>query len=117
MINKRALPGMLSAFFILISMGVGFGLCTPNWVCGDWNACTPAGTQNRTCTDTNSCSDPYIRIDRIDCTYTPPTAPAAPTGGVIGANESSGLNIIYALVAIGIVGAGFIGYRFVYKKK
>lgn len=30
-------------------------VCNPNWSCTDWSACSTAGTQTRTCTDSNSC--------------------------------------------------------------
>lgn len=29
--------------------------CAPDWQCGEWSECTPAGIQTRTCTDVNSC--------------------------------------------------------------
>jgi len=29
--------------------------CTPNWQCGSYEACSPSGTQTRTCNDLNNC--------------------------------------------------------------
>lgn len=52
--------------------------CVPNWSCIGWSACSQAGSQTRTCTDTNACGMEKTRpSQKQSCTYTP----VLPSGG------------------------------------
>ncbi len=71
--------------------GGGGSVCGPVWQCGSWSACSPSGTQTRTCTDKNSCGyDAGKPAVTQSCTY---TAPAVTTGsGDTNTNAGSDTN-------------------------
>lgn len=64
---RKAVPLLLLALVSLVLVAgctapAGSGAptgCTVNWQCGNWSACSSAGTQTRTCTDTNVCNTTY----------------------------------------------------------
>jgi len=46
--------------------------CTENWQCGQWSSCSSAGTQARTCTDSNNCGTTTTKLATSQsCTPTP----------------------------------------------
>lgn len=52
--------------------------CTQDtWTCGNWSACQPNGTQQRTCSMTNDCAAVNTASPATvqSCVYTPPPAP------------------------------------------
>ena len=54
-------------------------VCTPDWSCTEWSSCSTAGTQERTCTDTNACNSPAGRPALSQaCTFTPTLPPGGP---------------------------------------
>ena len=48
--------------------------CQESWVCEPWTECTNL-TQQRTCTDTNLCNEPYSRTEKRACTSEGPETP------------------------------------------
>lgn len=50
--------------------------CTENWICGSWSPCV-SGSQNRICTDTNSCGTTVDRPDLSQSCLVPDTVPPA----------------------------------------
>jgi tetratricopeptide (TPR) repeat protein len=55
--------------------------CIPSWICTDWSPaeCTPAGTQIRTCTDSNSCGSVAEKpVTAKTCEYVALSPPEEP---------------------------------------
>jgi hypothetical protein len=52
-------------------------VCTPDWVCSAYTACTPTGEKSRICTDHNTCGNTVNKPEeQISCIYTPTTTQA-----------------------------------------
>ena len=91
--------------------------CTPSWGCTDWSDCSSAGTQARTCTDSNSCGVTSGKpAESESCTYIPPLPSTPPQPGTPSttpsaeAQPASGgmgwlASILGVIVVIGIIGA------------
>ena len=50
--------------------GGGFGACTSDWYCGDWQDCLENGTQRKRCEDHAGCDDEVLYVWK-NCTYIP----------------------------------------------
>ncbi|MGC8812006.1 MAG: MopE-related protein [Candidatus Aenigmatarchaeota archaeon] len=69
--------------------GGGGYVCTPNWVCTEWSACSEEGIQTRTCTDKNNCGITAGKpAETQTCTYVSPTQSTYCGDGICQATET-----------------------------
>jgi len=68
------------AYSVPVEITIEYGneTCTESWSCTDWSSCT-AGTQTKTCTDSNDCGTSFNKPDESrSCEISSPGGPSGP---------------------------------------